>query len=330
METGSATSWGGSSSSYEGAHTREEVGYRRRQLSTWGRRRNTSPRRPDRSQHPRPSREPRSRTEVAGHVHVIAGDLTRLACDAWLLPTDGVFRISQWFAPAIGASRDRVSMASRGTGLASCSCRATTISAGCGSATSGAGRRSRPGTRRSSTRSSPRRRPHSARSSTDVAPYWPSTSSAPVRAGWKPTRAPFTRRVLPALYEAADRYDADLVLVCWQRRSYSAAQRVRRRLLKGSHGGDLATLWDLGDRGEGLADEARRIAGELRRRNLVLFVGAGVSAGAGLPAWQGLLDGIAESLGAGGPSRDRLRQLDVRDQAAVLQRRLSATGKTLH
>jgi hypothetical protein len=35
-------------------------------------------------------------------VHVIAGDLTRLVCDAWLIPTDHDFVISASFAPALG------------------------------------------------------------------------------------------------------------------------------------------------------------------------------------------------------------------------------------
>lgn len=34
---------------------------------------------------------------------MIAGDLSRLACDGWLIPTDHAFRISGSFAKAVGA-----------------------------------------------------------------------------------------------------------------------------------------------------------------------------------------------------------------------------------
>ena len=43
---------------------------------------------------------------VPGHVFVVAGDQTRLVCDAWLLPTDRVFRISGSFAAAVGVRRN--------------------------------------------------------------------------------------------------------------------------------------------------------------------------------------------------------------------------------
>ena len=35
---------------------------------------------------------------VGGHLFIMSGDLSRLACDAWLLPTDDDFRISKSFA----------------------------------------------------------------------------------------------------------------------------------------------------------------------------------------------------------------------------------------
>ena len=39
---------------------------------------------------------------MPGHVHVVAGDITKIGCDAWLLPTDGAFTISGAFAEEIG------------------------------------------------------------------------------------------------------------------------------------------------------------------------------------------------------------------------------------
>lgn len=39
---------------------------------------------------------------MGGHVHVIAGDVQELSCDAWLLPTDADFKISETFATVAG------------------------------------------------------------------------------------------------------------------------------------------------------------------------------------------------------------------------------------
>ena len=87
-------------------------------------------------------------------------------------------------------------------------------------------------------------------------------------------------------------------------------------------------MWDLGPDGVGLLSEAKRIADEARRRNLVLFLGAGVSAGAGLPAWQALLDDIARDLGDD-LDLAALHDLDFRDQATVLHKRLERSGRSI-
>ena len=52
-----------------------------------------------------------------GHVYVVAGDLKRLVCDAWLLPTDRVFQISDSFADVVGAkSKTRLQVYDWGDG----------------------------------------------------------------------------------------------------------------------------------------------------------------------------------------------------------------------
>ena len=48
---------------------------------------------------------------------------------------------------------------------------------------------------------------------------------------------------------------------------------------------------------QGLYDVARELADYIRRDQLVLFLGAGVSAAAGLPLWDKLLVSIAEDNG---------------------------------
>ena len=50
----------------------------------------------------------------------------------------------------------------------------------------------------------------------------------------------------------------------------------------------------------------------------MLFLGAGVSVGAGLPDWQTLLDIIATQAGLAEDQRELLAKYDVRDQATYL------------
>ena len=265
---------------------------------------------------------------AGGHVHVIAGDLTRLACDAWLIPTDRNFRISGSFARALG------------------------VEAGaCLSGLSWDGSRV---LRLPGEEATPQQwlgdvgtwgvdaswyaevvEPFVAAASADLHPRIdgrPPLLGVNVlgtgEGGMEADKGAIHEAILPAMYAAAARHGADLVLVCWGRRAYSAAQRVRRRLLR-ADAGDHSFLWDLGPRSDELVVAARRLAEEARRRDLVLFMGAGVSAGAGLPAWQGLLDNVARGIGMTEELLGRLRRLDLRDQAAVLQRRLGS-ARTLH
>ena len=120
------------------------------------------------------------------------------------------------------------------------------------------------------------------------------------------------RTIVPALSEAADRLDVDVALVCWGEKQYAAAQRARKWQLRPAEAVD--------SRGAALRTAAEFIAKVAQSSDLVLFVGAGVSMGAGLKSWQGLLDELL--LRADQPIADteRLRQLDVRDQAHLISK----------
>ena len=266
---------------------------------------------------------------AGGHVHVIAGDLTRLACDAWLIPTDQDFRISGSFARALGVEADTCL-----SGLSWDGSRVLRL----------------PGTEPTAQQwlGDVGAWGEDASWYAEVVDPFVAAASAHLRpridgrppllglnvlgtgeGGMEADKGAIHEAVLPAMYRAAARHGADLVLVCWGRRAYSAAQRVRRRLLQAKYAGDHSFLWDLGPRSDDLVVAARRLAQDARRRDLVLFLGAGVSAGAGLPAWQGLLDGVARRVGMTEELLGRLRRLDLRDQAAVLQRRLGS-ARALH
>jgi hypothetical protein len=270
---------------------------------------------------------------MSGHVHVIAGDITRLACDAWLLPTDGDFKISGSFARAIGVEPN------------------TCLSLTWGDARVVPLPRLKGPTETEHSPSIWLGNVGSSKANASwfagiVAPFVETAMQSltttlgarPLLAvnvlgtgqgGMAADKGDIYKALLPALHEATSRYNTDLVLVCWGRRSYSAAQRVRQQLLRERDGGKVSAMWSLGSRQHDLELLASRLAEEARRHDLVVFAGAGVSAGAGLLAWQGLLDAIAGEVADGIPL-ERLKQLDVRDQAALLQRRLRSAGKSLH
>ena len=136
------------------------------------------------------------------------------------------------------------------------------------------------------------------------------------RGGSEHDKGQLFETIVPALDEAAQRFDVDVVLVCWGLKQYAAAQRVRRRQ-------DITPISD----SDATERSASNLAGFARRSELVLFIGAGVSMGAGLPSWRGLL----ESLGrlATPPLTDftRISELDVRDQAHILSKRLPSQEK---
>ena len=63
-----------------------------------------------------------------------------------------------------------------------------------------------------------------------------------------------------------------------------------------------------------LGDAAKRLASHARAANLVLFLGAGVSMGAGLQSWQALISELARKAERPIQGVERLGELDVRDQ----------------
>ncbi|MGY1620997.1 SIR2 family protein [Geodermatophilus sp. SYSU D00965] len=123
-------------------------------------------------------------------------------------------------------------------------------------------------------------------------------------------RGELLQRLLPVLREAATEHGFDVALVLRGPSDLAAAQRVRR----GEDGG-----WDLP---EHLRDLAEQLGERARRGQLAAFVGAGVSAAAGLPTWEQLLDELAERSGLGAGLRAGLARLPAQDAAALLAREL--------
>jgi hypothetical protein len=123
--------------------------------------------------------------------------------------------------------------------------------------------------------------------------------------------------------------DADIVLVTFGEKDYAAAQRARRKLLRNNPEESIQTHWQFDDQptGSKLIAKAKSLATTAIDSHLVLFLGAGVSAGAGLPNWPDLLRDIAK--GANFAPGERFAKLDYRDQATILKRQLELQNRNL-
>jgi len=71
-----------------------------------------------------------------------------------------------------------------------------------------------------------------------------------------------------------------------------------------------------------LMTEADQLARHASAGPLVLFLGAGIGQGAGLPLWDGLLGQLADRAGIPPADRSSLANLDAVDRANIINRRL--------
>ena len=124
------------------------------------------------------------------------------------------------------------------------------------------------------------------------------------------SRGVLLERLLPVLREAAQRHGYDVALVLRDPRDLAAAQQIRRA----GQG-----QWELPP---ALREVGERLGALGRRGELALFVGAGVSASAGLPTWGRLLEELAELCDLEPPLRAGLASLPPQDSAALLAREL--------
>jgi len=257
------------------------------------------------------------------HVFITWGDLTRLACDAWLVPTD-----SRLVLEAPWAEYVRAPAAPEGWGAP--------------------GARVVEGTRR---KERDERTPWlldvGGSPGTDLQWYvdgvrqFVNAAAARVkgrqplfgrakpllamplvgaRYGGSAERAgQLVSRLLPVLGELAATHESDLALVLYSARAFAGAQAARR------HAGGRPSP-ELSARAVQEAERLARLAAEGR---LVLFLGAGVSAGAGLPTWNDLLDLLAAEAGIKDAERRSLARLEERDRALVIEGRLRLQGSNL-
>jgi hypothetical protein len=124
--------------------------------------------------------------------------------------------------------------------------------------------------------------------------------------------------LVPTLEELADRYCVDLVLIVVEESVYSMVQTFRKR-----H--SVKTRFHQLHAADKVKAEELALLGE--KGLLSLFVGAGVSVGAGLPTWGALLEEIAKEAALSKEDTDRLWTLGFLDQAQFLAGRLGSSQK---
>lgn len=117
--------------------------------------------------------------------------------------------------------------------------------------------------------------------------------------------------LIGALEQSARDHCVDIVLCVVDDLLWSAAQHIR--VLEEGH-----SPWDLPQH---LVDLAHDLASHVSDGHLVLFLGAGISADAGLPSWTSLLREIGTRLGVDDAQLELVIGLDPRDAAAWLRRR---------
>ena len=121
--------------------------------------------------------------------------------------------------------------------------------------------------------------------------------------------------LLPSLVQLAASEDTDIALVTYEPLALSAAEVARHRLSNSA-----APFPELS---ETLWDRVRRLGTSAAAGNLVLFLGAGLGVGAGLPLWNKLLDQLAARAEMTDAERQQLVMLPPIDQARILERRTS-------
>lgn len=154
------------------------------------------------------------------------------------------------------------------------------------------------------------------------------------RGGAAFTKGDLLKALFTRLHALVAELDVDVAVVSWDAKGYAAAQRARMDVAAASGDGALDAAIDrwkfeTPERTAVLLHAARTLGDHIRHQRLALFVGAGVSAGAGLPGWRGLLERLGQSLQPPVFSSDLALLGDDRDRAALLEKRFRRVKRTL-
>lgn len=271
-----------------------------------------------------------------GHLFVIDGDLTKLKCDALLVPTDVGFNVTRIWTTILGLPPGRNARLDglhqpAGWGKGARVVQFKALDAHLGSPTVWLGDI---GAQTEDENWYADGAVQFVESATRAlyeqwqAPVPPRVALNVVGAGAggaTTDKGRLFRTMIPALHDSAREHSVDVVLVCWGSKQYSAAQRARLRLAESNQAGPWRdALFELGERAELLRELSEDLSRRARANELALFIGAGVSMGAGLPSWGELLDDLLGEAKGLPVDASKFHKLDVRDQAAIVAQRIGS------
>jgi hypothetical protein len=127
--------------------------------------------------------------------------------------------------------------------------------------------------------------------------------------------------LLVELYKLAEATELDIVLMTYSAPALAASQSRRKQLVLEDRA-VASTAWS--ELNEPQRDQAHTLARHAEHGNLVLFLGAGVGVGAGLPNWNDLLSKLAEM---NTDEQKALAHLPAIDRARIIQGRMFALGQ---
>jgi hypothetical protein len=271
---------------------------------------------------------------MSGHVFVVRGNLTRFACDAWLVPTDFSRNVTSSFwverdgfverLAAAGAARwgvePRVVLDDDGGWGGALAVPVDPVA--------------RDGPRPWLTRVTGRETAQAIagacdflrRAAADEHRFLKGREkrlfAVPVvgtgAGGLYGKAEDLVAELLPALRREAESLDVDVAVVAFSEPHWAAAQAARGR-------GEAAGWWS--ELGAGAAREATELGRLAAQGRLVVFFGAGVSRGVGVPSWGELLDALAHEAGIEEPLRAQLAAIGALDYAQIVARRLRESGR---
>jgi hypothetical protein len=284
--------------------------------------------------HPRASATIKAKSRSKqGHLFIINGDLTEIAADAILIPTDRVFKIEPAWQDLVWPKMDQIKHHSlwepsdwRGVGVVE-------LPHGPREPRIWLGDIGRVGNHSDWAEFAPVVEEFIATataSSRSISPKeriynWPKRRLAlhivgSGEGGARHQQGQLVTGLVTKLQSLAVDHDVDIVLVARGDKKFAAAQRARHQILKQS----MLTptdVWTFDENDTLLHDQARKLSEHAVNGQLVLFIGSGVSAGAGLPTWQELIERLAVQAHIDSAILKGFLKKDLRDQATILERR---------